>query len=97
MEDPILVTVSAGAVSTILTNLYKMAMPTAPSWALVLMALFIGVWSAVLVGLANGAVLDIQTIAGMILQGTIAAGGAAGIDQISKTASAKREAAQEGA
>ena|ERR1051325_242481 len=92
MDDPILTTVSAAAVAAILTNLFKLAWAAAPSWALVAVAVAAGVGSSILVSVANGATLDAQAIAGMAVQGLIAAAGAAGIDQTSQRANIQRRA-----
>lgn len=88
--DPIGTTVSATAVASLLTNLFKLAWSDAPAWALVVVALLVGIGSAVLVSLYGGEVLTAQTIAGMVLQGIVAAGAAAGLDRTSAAAAAKR-------
>lgn len=93
-DDPVLVTISAAAVAAVLTNLFKLAWPAAPSMALAAVALLAGIGSSVLVGLANGALLDTQAIASMIIQGILAAAGAAGLDRTSAAAAAKREEAR---
>jgi len=92
--NPVLETVSAAAVATLLTNLFKLAWPTAPAWALVTVALLVGIGSSILVSLQGGTALTPQTLAGMMLQGIIAAGGAAGIDSTSQAANTKRTVAQ---
>jgi hypothetical protein len=94
MDGLILETVSATAIASLLTNLFKLAWPAAPSVALVVVALVVGIGSSILVGVANGAVLDGQVVAQMVVQGIIAAGGAAGLDRTSQAASEKREEAK---
>jgi hypothetical protein len=91
--SPIVETASSAAVATLLTNLFKLAWPSAPGWALVMVALLVGVGASLLVGVAGGAQLTPQVLAGLVLQGTIAAGGAAGLDSASQAAAAKRASA----
>lgn len=91
--NPILETGSAAALSALLTSLFKFAWPSAPSWALIVFALAIGIASTMVVSLAAGEVLTTQTIATNVIQGIIAAGGAAGIDRTGTAAQARREQA----
>jgi hypothetical protein len=93
MENVIMETASAIAIASLLTNLFKMAMPDASSAVLVAVSLAVGVLSSLLFSLAGGDVLTTQSVAVMIIQGIFAAGAAAGIDRTAVAAQAKRDQA----
>lgn len=91
--DTVLTTGSAAALASLLVNLFKLALPSAPSWALVAVALAAGIGAELLVALGSGVVLDAPAAATHIVLGIFAAGAAAGLDRTAVAAAAKREAA----
>lgn len=91
--DTVLTTGSAAALASLLVNLFKLALPAAPSWALVAVALAAGIGAELLVALGSGVVLDAPALATHIVLGIFAAGAAAGLDRTAVAAAAKREAA----
>jgi hypothetical protein len=93
MDNIVMETASAIAIASLLTNLFKMAVPDASSAVLVAVSLVVGVLSSLLFSLAGGGVLTAQTVATMIIQGIFAAGAAAGIDRTAVAAQAKRDRA----
>lgn len=93
MGNIVMETASAIAIASLLTNLFKMAMPDASSAVLVAVSLVVGVLSSLLFSLAGGEVLTTQSVAVMIIQGIFAAGAAAGIDRTAVAAQAKRDQA----
>ena len=92
--NPIIEAGAATTATTVLVNLFKLAWPAAPSWALVVAALLCGLGTAVLISLSGGEAPTIQGSAGMALQGIFAAAAAAGLDQTGQVANVKRTIAR---
>lgn len=92
--NTILETTACSVVTSYLVSLYKLALPSAPSWALVLCALFAGLVSAALVTMAGTEPITQQTIATTILQGIGAAAIAAGLTRTDQAAEEKRAEAK---
>jgi hypothetical protein len=76
--NPIVETTSAATLAALGVALFKMAWATAPSWALVVAALLIGVSASFLVSAAGGDVWTQPLVATTIMQGLLAAATAAG-------------------
>lgn len=87
-------TAAATPVATALVNLFKFAWPAAPSWALALVSLLVGVSATFVVSLASGAVITSQLAAQNVLQGVAVAMLAAGVDRLGTAAQATRDAAK---
>lgn len=93
MGNVVMETASAIAIASLLTNLFKMAVPDASSAVLVAVSLAVGILSSVLFSLAGGEAFTAQTVATMVIQGIFAAGAAAGIDRTAVAAQNKRDEA----
>ncbi len=93
MENIVMETASAIAIASLLTNLFKMAVPDSSSAMLVAVSLAVGILSSVLFSIAGGEVLNAQSVAVMIIQGIFASGAAAGIDRTAVAAQNKRDQA----
>lgn len=88
--DPFIEAGAAAIVAGYLVALWKMAQPTAPSWALVVVSLVAGIGSSFLIAVAEGAVLTAQVGAQIGIQGVAAAAIAAGLTRTDSAAEAKR-------
>lgn len=87
-------TAAAMPFATALVNLFKFAWPAAPSWALALVALLVGVGATFVVSLATGAVVTSQLAAQNVLQGVAVAMAASGLDRLGAAASQTRTVAK---
>jgi len=85
---------AAALVCGYLVALFKMAFPNAKTATLVIVAIFSGVLATVLVSVANGSTYDLKDVAQWIIQGVIAAAGAAGLTRTDGRAQEVRESAQ---
>lgn len=88
--DAIIETGAAATVANILVNLFKLALPGAPSWALVSVAIAAGVLSSGLLTMAGTEPWSQQVVAQTIIQGIIASAAAAGVSRTNTVAEAKR-------
>jgi hypothetical protein len=92
--NPIVETTSAATLAALGVALFKMAWATAPSWALVVAALLVGVSASFLVSAAGGDVWTQPAIATTIMQGLLAAATAAGVSRTDERANLVRTNAQ---
>ena len=76
-----------------LVAMFKLAVPDAKPWILVLVSICSGILGSVLVALSTGAVVDTQLGAQWVIQGVIAAAGAAGLTRTDGRAQEVREKA----
>lgn len=88
---------SAAPITSALINLFKLAWPTAPMWAIVAVSLVAGIGGAFVVTLAQGQAITTQLAAQDTLIGITVAVAASGLDRLSSTAQARRDRAQNGA
>lgn len=70
----------------ILVDMIKIAMPNQPTYIPPLAATVFGIITAILVDLAEGTIINSQSIATSILAGILAAGGAIGVTELQKRA-----------
>lgn len=87
-------TAAVAPVVSALVNLFKFALPAAPSWAIALVSLLAGIGGAFIVSLALGHILTTQLAAQDTVLGVLVALAAAGLDRGAAAAQAQREAAQ---
>lgn len=81
----------ASTVAMLLTALFKLGVPTAPSKAIAVVAVLAGEVASVLVTMAStGLASDQKTIAVTIITGILAAAAAAGISRTDQSAETKR-------
>jgi hypothetical protein len=92
---PIVEISSIATVTALFVALFKLALPTSPSWGLVIAALVAGVVASFLVSAAGGvASWGLQTIATAVLQGFLAAAAAAGVTRTDERANVVRKGAR---
>lgn len=87
-------TSAAASIAVALVNLFKFARPEAPSWALALVSLIVGIGATFVVSLASGEIVTTQLAAQNVLQGVAVAMVAAGLDRVSAAASQTRTVAK---
>ena len=82
---------AAALVCGYLVALFKMAAPNSKTATLVIIAIVSGIFATALVSVANGSTYNLKDVAQWIIQGVIAAAGAAGLTRTDGRAQEVRE------
>jgi hypothetical protein len=93
--ETVIETGAAALFAGYLVAFYKHGAPTAPSWSLVLVALLAGIGGALLAQISTSGLASLtdQAIATLVIQGVVAAAGAAGLTRTDLSAEVKRQQA----
>lgn len=83
-DNIVTLSLAAASIAKILVDLVRMAFPNRPQWVSPVLAICFGIFTSLMLSVANGVMIEPQMIAQNVIAGILAGGSSVAITELSK-------------